>query len=108
EKDHYPIYHTITHPDDAGYIRLNLEFAQANKLDKNKFAEIYSSQKMADKVIDAEIGTHGYLVAGTSTFVVNGRYSTSVQAISYARGNIGADDYARLFKLLEYLAASEK
>ena len=107
EKDHYPIYHTIEHPDVPGYLRLNLEFAQANKLDKDKFADIYGSKDLDDKVIKAEIATHGYLVAGTSTFVVNGRYSTSVQRVSYPKGNIGAEDYARLFKLIEYLAASE-
>jgi thiol:disulfide interchange protein DsbA len=107
EKDHYPVYHTIQHPDEPGYLRLNREFAQANKLDADKFVEIYTSKELEDKVIEAEIATHGYLVAGTSTFVVNGRYSTSVQRVSYPKGNIGAEDYAKLFRLLEYLARSE-
>jgi thiol:disulfide interchange protein DsbA len=107
EKEHYPIYHTIEHPDEAGYLRLNMDFARANKLDVDRFAQTYGSTAIADKVIKAEIATHGYLVAGTSTFVVNGRYSTSVQRVSYPKGNIEAADYARLFKLLEYLAASE-
>jgi thiol:disulfide interchange protein DsbA len=107
QKDHYPIYHTIEHPDEAGYLRLNREFAQANKLGADRFVSIYTSKEIEDKVIQAEIATHGYLVAGTSTFVVNGRYSTSVQRVSYPNGNIGAEDYKRLFSLIEYLAGSE-
>lgn len=107
EKDHYPVYHTIEHPDVAGYLRLNLEFARAHKLDQDRFAAIYGSKELDDKVIKAEIATHGYLVSGTSTFVVNGRYSTSVQRVSYPKGNIGPEDYARLFQLIEYLAATE-
>jgi thiol:disulfide interchange protein DsbA len=107
QNDHYPIYHTIEHPDEAGYLRLNIEFARANKIDTARFSQIYGSRALDDRVIAAEIATHNYLVSGTSTFVINGRYSTSVQRLISPRATPNADDYAELFRLVEYLCASE-
>ena len=107
EKEHYPIYHTISRPDVPGYFKLNLAFAKTNKLNEVKFCETYESNRVEDKVIEAEIGTHKYLVSGTSTLVVNGKYSTSVQRLMYASGETEDAAYGHLFRLVNYLAAAE-
>lgn len=107
EKDHYPIYHTIMHPDEIGYGKLNMQFVEKNGIDRAKFSEIYASNSLDERIIQTEIDTHGYLVSGTSTFVVGGRYSTSIQRLIYPKSAPDDGDYARLFRLLEYLAASE-
>jgi thiol:disulfide interchange protein DsbA len=109
DTDHYPTYHTIRHPDVAGYEKLNADFAAANGIDRAKFLETYASKKLDEQVIDAEIGAHNYHIAGTSTFVINGRYCVSVQRL-VLKDPIRAtrpEDFKRLFRLIDYLAAKD-
>ena len=100
----FPVYHEVIHPDEASYLKLNLEFATANGVDGRKFADIYSSRDMEEKVINEEIQSYP---AGQSSIVVNGKYGTSLSRLTFPKGRSDPEDFARLFRLVEYLAAAE-
>ena len=105
---HSSVYHDINHPNYARYLQLTADFASQNGIDRRRFIAAYKSNKVSDTVIDAEVATHAYLVNGTSTLVVNGRYSTNIQRLIYPKSLPERQDYATLFQLIEYLAASER
>lgn len=110
----WPIYHNIWHPDDREHFNLNVEFAKLNGISENKFANKYYSGAIDDKVHGAERRTSSYHVDGTPTFVINGRYSTSLQRLTInletSESVQEADtnpEFGRLIALLEYLVTDE-
>ena len=92
---------------------MNIKFAKENGIDVSKFIATYECRDIDNEVIAAGIDATGYALNGTSTFVVNGRFSTSLQRF------LGADpacadrgpeegDYARFFALLDRLIEEAK
>jgi thiol:disulfide interchange protein DsbA len=109
DKTHYPIYHTIRHPDVAGYERLNVDFAVANGIEREKFLSVYNSKEMDEAVIDAAIGIHNYHLVGTSTLVINGKYCVSVQRFVTKDPirKTKPEDFEKLLRLVDDLAQRE-
>jgi protein dithiol oxidoreductase (disulfide-forming) len=105
--EHSSIYHVMRTPSANAYLALTLKFAAKHSLDVYRFATIYESEKIQEKMLDAEIATHAYEAVGTSTFVINGKYSTSIQRITEATKPIDPYDFTRLFNLVDYLVSSE-
>ncbi len=111
EENRFPVYHTLMHPAKEAILDLNLAYAKKNGIDPKVFLQVYQSREIDNQVITAEIDTHGYHVNGTSTLVVNGRYSTSLQRLMALDpnhpDNDTPQDFERLMKLIDYLIASE-
>lgn len=106
-----PIYHTdysrTVRPDVDGIFRLNLEFAELNGIDGERFSKVYRSEEIEREATLEEMLQHVYHIVGTSTFVINGKYCVSVQRIT-ERGIVGAKDYERLLDLIKYLVDKER
>jgi thiol:disulfide interchange protein DsbA len=108
DPERYPVYHTIRRPAVEAIEDMNIKFGKDNGVDPKAFIAAYESRDVDNQVIAASIDATSYHLNGTSTFVVNGKYSTSLQRF------LGADpacadrgpqpgDYDRFFRLLDQL-----
>lgn len=110
EEHRFDVYHTIRRPAIEAIFDMNIAFVKKNGLDTKAFIETYQSRGVDDQVIAAGIDATGYALNGTSTIVVNGHYSTSLQRFMGAdpacadRGPEPAD-YERYFQLMDELVA---
>jgi protein dithiol oxidoreductase (disulfide-forming) len=107
---HVRIYHgeKAGHPDERAIDKLNSEFARRNGIDSSKFTAVYRSDAIDREVVQQDIETHLYDVFGTSTFVVDGKYSTSLQRIHPESSKPTEHDWGELFSLLDFLVDQEK
>jgi thiol:disulfide interchange protein DsbA len=111
EERRYDVFHTIRHPAKEAIFDMNIVFAKRNGIDSKAFQEMYTSRDIDNQVIESEIDATGYALSGTSTLVVNNRYSTSLQRFMGAdpacadRGPEAAD-YERFFALIDQLVSA--
>jgi len=108
EEHRFDVYHTIRRPAVEAIEDMNIKFATRHGIDRKAFIDTYESRDIEDQVIGAGIDATGYALNGTSTIVVNGRYSTSLQRFlgadpACADRGPEAGDYERFFQLLDRL-----
>jgi protein dithiol oxidoreductase (disulfide-forming) len=109
DESHYPTYFSADHqhPDRQAMFALSAEFARVHAIDAETFRATYHSKEIDDRVLRAETMTHFYQVNGTSTFVIDGRYSTSVRRIGYMDQKLKGDEQVKeLLRLVDALVAS--
>ena len=80
ERLHWPVYDNIHFED----VKLNdekmmVDWAARNGIERDKFAQTYASQAVADKVAQARELLKAYGVRAVPTFVVDGKFLTSAR-----------------------------
>lgn len=108
EPQRYWTYAEHWYPNERAIFRYNLEFALANGINEHRFADIYRSETISDRVLDAERKTRGFVGGeGTPTYVVNQRYSVSAYRVRRSKPRTDEDDYKQFIAVLDYLINSE-
>lgn len=80
ERLHWPVYDAI-HFDDLklGDEKVAAEWAARNGIERERFAQTYGSQAMAEKVTQARELLKAYGVRAVPTFIVDGKFLTSAR-----------------------------